>query len=163
TTHTFKRIETYAQASTPSPAGRARGLIGPIRLSCALEDLVDGVPAIARIRAYFARPAASLPRFGPFRADKHLRSIDFIHGAVTRALMSNAPRTACDAQCEGFALHARGGMHARNLEQIRHVLGVVDLVEQIFLLRIDVHAGNEDVFRLDGHARLSPFPIEVNY
>ena len=71
--------------------------------------------------------------------------------AVTRALVDDRPRAASDAKFEGLAFDARGIMNPRNLQKIWYVLGVVDLVEESFLVRVYVHACDEDIFRVDGH------------
>src|SRR5207249_1296703 len=58
---------------------------------------------------------------------------------------------AANAHGKGFALGAGDGLHTGHLEQIRYVLGVVDLIEEILLVRIHVHARDEEVFRVNGH------------
>src|SRR6516165_6367524 len=139
-----------------------RGNAGRNVKSATLDHLVERMPAIARVRAHLPGPAAGLPRLCPFRADQHMWTIDLIDGAVTRALVGDAFRLAADAHLEGLSLAALGGMHAWNLEQVRNVLGVVDLVEKLFLVRVHVHACDEDVFRADGHVQLLPRGVRCN-
>jgi hypothetical protein len=37
-------------------------------------------------------------------------------------------------------------MHARHFQEVGDVLGIVDFVEQRFLVGIDIHAGDEQIF-----------------
>src|SRR5712692_8371059 len=52
-------------------------------------------------------------------------------------------------------LEARRRDHARHLQDERHVVRVVDLVEDLVLRGLDVHRGAEHVPGLDGHGGLS--------
>jgi len=58
---------------------------------------------------------------------------------------------AADAHRKRFAFHARHRLRTRHLHEIRHMLGVVDFVEQSLLVGIDVHARDEQISGLDRH------------
>src|SRR6266571_5425148 len=119
-----------------------------------LADLIERVSPIAGVWPDLARPAAQLDRLCPRSADQHVRTIDLVEGAVTRPLVCDLPFLAADAHGEGFALGAGDGLHARHLQKIGDVLGVVDLIEEIFLVRLHVHARDEEICRVDRHAML---------
>src|SRR5712691_276201 len=119
-----------------------------------LADLIECVPPIAGVWPDLAGPAAQLDRLCPRSADQHVRPLDLVEGAVTRPLVRDLLFLAADAHGEGFAFGAGDGLHAGHLEQIGYVLGVVDLIEESLLVRIHVHARDEEVFRVDRHAIL---------
>src|SRR5262249_45943537 len=91
-----------------------------------LKDLVQGGRSIESKWTHLAWPAAGLPRLRPFGTDKDVRTIYFIYGTVTRALVADNLRAAADAQCEGLSLDARGGVHPGHFEKIWHMFIVVD-------------------------------------
>src|SRR5262249_56157219 len=91
--------------------------------------------------------------FCAVRTEKDVGTIYFINGAVTAALVDDSPRAAADAQCEGLSLYARGGVHPGHFEKIWHVLSIVDLIEEGFLVRSHVHTYYEAIFRVAGHLR----------
>jgi hypothetical protein len=72
---------------------------------------------------------------------------------MARALVRNFLFLAADADRKRLALEPGDSMHARHFEEIGHVLGIVDFVEQSFLVGIDIHAGDEQIFRFDRHRR----------
>src|SRR5262249_205402 len=119
----------------------------------ALKDLVEGVRSIASIWTHLAWPATGLPRLFPLGTDKGVRTIYFIYGTVTGALVDDSLRAAADLQREGLSFDARSGVHPGQFEKIWHVLSVVDLIEESFLIRIHVHACYEEIFRVDGHLK----------
>lgn len=88
------------------------------------------MPPIAGVRTYLAGPAADFGSLRPFAAYQNVRTVDFIEGAIPRAVLRDALFFAADIQNERFTLHARRSMHARHLQEIGYVLGVVDLVEE---------------------------------
>src|SRR5262249_33796778 len=61
-----------------------------------LKDLVQDVAAIVSVGTHLACPAAGLARLCPFGTDKDLRTIYFIYGTVTRALVADNLRAAAD-------------------------------------------------------------------
>jgi hypothetical protein len=85
-----------------------------------------------------AWPATGLPRLRPFGTDKDVRTIYFIYGTVTRAIVDDSLRAAADLQREGLSFDARSGVHPGHFEKIWHVLSVADLIEESFLVRIHV-------------------------
>ena len=103
-----------------------------------LKDLVQGVRWIASIWTHMAWPATGLPRLRPFGTDKDVRTIYFIYGTVTRAIVDDSLRAAADLQREGLSFDARSGVHPGHFEKIWHVLSVADLIEESFLVRIHV-------------------------
>ena len=58
---------------------------------------------------------------------------------------------APDIDARRFGAQPRDRAHAGHLQQVRHVLAVVHLVEERLLLRRHVHAGDEHVSRRDRH------------
>ena len=70
---------------------------------------------------------------------------------LTRAIVDDSLRAAADLQREGLSFDARSGVHPGHFEKIWHVLSVVDLIEESFLVWIHVHACYEEIFRVDGH------------
>src|SRR5262249_46846471 len=101
-----------------------------------------------------ARPAALLDRLGPCCTDQHVRPINLVEGTVPRPRVRDLLHYAADAHGEGFALDAGDSVYAGHREQIGDVFGVVDLIEELLLVRIHIHTRNEEGFRGDGHAFL---------
>ena len=79
------------------------------------------------------RPASAC--LGPLGAEQHLRAVDLVDGACSAGRRAASSLHAADAQGERLARHARGAVHTRNLQDVGHVLGVVDLVEERLLVR----------------------------
>ena len=57
--------------------------------------------------------------------------------------MRDRPFFATNAHDERLALHARDGVHARHLQEIGHVFGVLDLVKERLLIGFYIHRGYE--------------------
>src|SRR4029453_7874567 len=119
-----------------------------------LADLIECVLPIAGVGPDLTRPAAQFDGLGPRRTDQHVWPLDLVEGAIPRPRVYDLLLGAADAYCEGFALDAGDGVYARHLEQIGDVLGVVDLIEESLLVRIHVHACDEEIFRGDRHTLL---------
>ena len=82
------------------------------------KDLVQGVRSIASIWTHMAWPATGLPRLRPFGTDKDVRTIYFIYGTVTRAIVDDSLRAAAaDLQREGLSYDARGTLHPGQFEK----------------------------------------------
>ena len=112
------------------------------------------MPPLAGVGSDLAQPVAQCDRLGPLRAAQHVRSIDLVEGAVPRSLMRDLVLRAADAHRKGGVLHAGDGPHPRDLEQSGAVLGVVDLIEERFLVCIHVHTRDKEVLRGDRQAIL---------
>ena len=76
-----------------------------------LKDLVQGVRSIASIWTHMAWPATGLPRLRPFGTDKDVRTIYFIYGTVTRAIVDDAALYTLREM-----LAARAGEAAKGIE-----------------------------------------------
>src|SRR5262245_59033382 len=133
------------------PRSRTPELVHSCR---SLADLIECVLPITGIGPDLARPAAQFDGLGPRWADQHVRPLDLVEGAIPRPRVCYLLLGAADAHGKGFTLDAGDGVYARHLEQIGDVLGVVDLIEESLLVRIHVHACDEEIFRGDRHTRL---------
>ena len=80
-----------------------------------------------------------------------MRPVDLVDRRVARAFVRDFSHFAADAHGERLAFETRHRMHARHFEEIGHVLGIVDFVEQRFLVGIDIHAGDKQIFGFDRH------------
>jgi hypothetical protein len=58
---------------------------------------------------------------------------------------------AADAYDERLTLHARDGVHARYLQEIGDVFGVVYLVKERLLIGVHIHGGDEYIFGFERH------------
>src|ERR1051326_2327576 len=94
---------------------------------------------VRSVWAHFARPASALNGFGPLRALEDLRIVDLVDRRVNWARRRQLAHTPSDGEARGLALHAGDATDPGHLQQIRHVLGVVDFVEQRLYLRGYVH------------------------
>ena len=111
----------------------------------ALAQPVERVPPITGEWPDLGSPTPRFDSLRPFAAHQHLRIVDLVDGAIARPVVRDALFLAADADREGLSLKARDGMDARDLQEVRHVLGVVDLVEERIFVRIDIHAGDEHI------------------
>src|SRR5262249_93763 len=91
---TAARLPPHAGVSFNQPVAEADVL----RPSPLLKDLVQGVRSIASIWTHLAWPATGLPRLCPFGTDKDVRTIYFIYGTVTRALVDADAALRVDRQ-----------------------------------------------------------------
>ena len=62
---------------------------------------------------------------------------------MARTIMRDHPFFATNAHDERLTLHARDGVHARHLQEIGDVFGVVDLVKDRLLIGVHIHRGDE--------------------
>src|SRR5262245_43463088 len=132
---------------------------GERKLFWQLPYPVHRVPPVAGEGPNLRRPAAGFDRLGPLRARKHMRAVDLVDRGMARTLVRNFLFFAADAHRERLALKPGDRMHARHFEEIGHVLGIVDFVEQSFLVGIDIHAGDEQVSGFDRHRRPSALAV----
>src|SRR5882724_3076838 len=123
----------------------------------AAEAAVEDMPPVLGVLTHLARPAPLLHRARPRVGHQDLGALYLVEGPVARLVLDHdALALAADRQRELFRLEARHRDHARHLEEIGHVLGVVHLVEEGFLGGLHVHGRAEDVPALDGHQRAPP-------
>src|SRR5215472_4373996 len=117
--------------------------------------LIECMLSVAGVGTHLARPATQLRLLCPLGTEQHLGTVDLEDGSVAGTLVLLLGHDAADAHGERFAHEARGTAHAGNLENVGHVLAVVDLIEQRLLVRIHVHAHDKQVFRAGRHAASS--------
>src|SRR5690349_7233912 len=104
------------------------------------------------MRTHLRRPPPLLHRLGPRLAGEHLRALDLIESAVLWGVLDDDRlELPADRHRERLQLVAGDRHDAGHGQEARHVLAVVDLVEEPLLGRIDVHGGAEEVAGLDGH------------
>ena len=120
--------------AVPRPADR-RGLLNP----------EEHMLPVRGVRAHFARPPAALNGFGPLRALQDLRIVNLVDRRVNRAAAGQLADTASDSEARGLALHAGDATDSGHLQQIRHVLGVVNFVEQRLCLGRHIHRGDKHI------------------
>ena len=111
--------------------------------------------AVLRVRADLRGPAAFLHGLAPRGRTHHVGTLDLVERGIAR-LVGDIDRLqlAADRHPERLALEARHRDEPGHLDEARHVLLVVDLVEQRFLRRLDVHGGDEEVAALERHGRI---------
>src|SRR5215472_13490056 len=85
---------------------------------------------VRSVRAHFAWPSSALDGFGPLRALEDLRVVDLVDCRINRARCGQLAHTASDGEARCLALHAGDAPDPGHLQQIWHVFGVVDFVEQ---------------------------------
>src|SRR5215471_1692538 len=96
----------------PTQTNRCRANVPPAVAVPDANDLVQGVRSIASIWTHIAWPATGLPRLCPFGTDRDVRTIYFLYGTVTRAIVDDSLRAdAADLQREGLSYDARGTLH----------------------------------------------------
>jgi hypothetical protein len=95
-----------------------------------VSQLVERMPAVARKGPHLTGPASRFDSFRPFAAHQNMRTVNLIECAMAPTLLRDWLFYAADAHDERFTFHARDGVQARHLQKIRHVLSVVDLVEE---------------------------------
>src|SRR5579883_851184 len=121
----------------------------------ASDDLPHDVAAIEGVGANFLGPAALFPGFRPFLAEQDIGAVELVHRDVVRhARAVERLALAPDVEGGGLGLHPGDRADTRHLAEQRHVLLVVDLVEQGFLVLLDVHADDEQVLLGDRHVVL---------
>jgi hypothetical protein len=101
---------------------------------------------VAGERPHLRRPAAGLDRLGPFRTGEDVWAVDLVDRGMARAFVRNLSLLPADAHGKRLALGPCHRMHARHFEKIGDVLGIIDFMEQRFLVWVDIHAGDEQVF-----------------
>src|SRR5215472_10287578 len=116
------------------------------------EPLVEHVTAVLRVRPYLAGPASLVHGAGPCGAHQHLGTLHLVERAVRRLVLDDDRATlAADDHGERLALEPRDRDDAGYLQQERHVLAVVDLVEEGLFAGLDVHRRAEEIPALDRH------------
>src|SRR5262245_312896 len=153
------RLQKSAAAATrarPSPLPSPRRGEGEGAGSAA-EAAVEDMPPVLGVLAHLAGPAPLLDGAGPRVRDQHLGALDLVERLIAGLVLDDdALLLAADRQRELLRLEARHGDHAGHREEVGHVLGVVDLVEERLLGGLHVHGGAEEIAGLDGHQRAPP-------
>src|SRR5215831_7947527 len=141
-------------STSPSPDG-ARGSWSASLTRCpgrSRDPAVDHVAAIGGVGANVLGPAPFLHRLRPRVTGEHGGALDLVERVVGGlALDHDRLALPADYHCHRLALEARDRDDAGYLEQRRHVLGVVDLVEDRVLVRANAHGGAEEVAGLHRH------------
>src|SRR5665811_1431429 len=112
------------------------------------------MPPVAGERPHLTGPASRFDSLRPFAAHQNVRTVDLIECTMARAILRDPFFLAADAHDERLTLHAHDCVHARHLQEIGHVLSVVDLIKECLLCRVHIHAGDEKIFGLDRHQTL---------
>src|SRR6266540_7030939 len=123
----------------------------------ALYPLEHHVAAVPGVRPHLARPAPLIHRLGPGRAEEHLGTLNLVERAVPGLILDHhgAALPAHD-HGHGPALEARDGDDTGHRQEQRHVLLVVDLIEERLLLGLHVHGRAEEIPGLDRHGQILP-------
>src|SRR6266851_5918930 len=152
-----RRCCTSTWASSPSTSTSRAGCAEADPRCRSGQAAVERVLAVARVRPHLRRPPPLLHRLRPRLADQHVRALDLVEGAILwRVLDHDRLELPADAHGERLQLVARDRHHPRDGQQARHVLPVVDLVEEALLRGVDVHGGAEEIAGVDGHG-VAPF------
>src|SRR5216683_1774087 len=152
-----RRCCTSTWASSPSTSTSRAGCADADPRCRSGQAAVERVLAVARVRPHLRRPPPLLHRLRPRLADQHVRALDLVEGAILwRVLDHDRLELPADAHGERLQLVARDRHHPRDGQQARHVLPVVDLVEEALLRGVDVHGGAEEIAGVDGHG-VAPF------
>src|SRR6185369_9459009 len=123
--------------------------------------LAQGMAAVLCIRPHLPGPAADLDRLRARTAGEHFGALQLVDRTeFGLVLEDDALDLAADGQLERLQREAVHREAARHLQQLWHVLGVVDLVEQRFLVGINVHRRGEQELRLRMHGDL-PFDLRI--
>src|SRR5882724_13407773 len=145
-------------STSPSPDGaggwcnssltpRARRRLG--------DAAVDHVATIRGVGTDVLGPAPVFDRLRPRVAGEDGRALDLVERVVGGlALDHDRLSLAPDHHRHRLALEARDRDDAGDPEQGRHVLRVVDLVEESVFVRSDAHGRAEEIAGLDRHANL---------
>src|SRR5689334_11988352 len=151
------KTKSWSRLREPMRAETALALTGtapplPLRAHLHSNDLAHDMAAVRGEGPNLARPAAFFHGFRPFLAEQHVRTVDLVECHVVGLAAAVKYLTlAIDREGGRLGLHATDRTHARHFQQQRHVLGVIDLVEQRFLFLRHVHADHEQIFRGNRH------------
>src|SRR5262249_53126684 len=108
----------------------------------AAEAAVEDMPPILGVLAYLAGPAPLLDGARPRVRHQDLGALDLVERPIAGLVLDDdALLLTADRQRELLRLEARHRDHAGHLEEVGHVLGVVDLVEERLLGGVDIHGG----------------------
>src|SRR5262249_37518348 len=133
-------------STSPSPDGAGGSWSSSLtRQPGRLRDpAIDHVTAIGGVGTDVLGPASFLDRLRPRVAGEHGGVLDLVE-RVVGGLVLDHDRLAltADHHRHRLALEARDRDDAGHLEQRRHVLGIVDLVEDGVLVRTNAHGGAE--------------------
>jgi hypothetical protein len=116
-----------------------------------LTYLVERMPPVACEWSHLGGPASRFDSFSPFTTHQDVRTIDFVDCGMARTIMRDHSFFAADAYDERLTLHARDGVHARYLQEIGDVFGVVYLVKERLLIGVHIHGGDEYIFGFERH------------
>src|SRR5436305_9458457 len=100
---------------------------------------------VARKWPHLPGPAPAFDRFRPGGADQYIRAPKLVEGVIARRVGLDPAHLSAHRHRQLDALVARDRQHAGHAAEAGYVLAVVDLVEELLLRRIDVHAGQEQV------------------
>src|SRR6266536_130861 len=119
------------------------------------DPLEHHVAAVLGVRPHLSRPPPLIHHLGPGGAQEHLGAVELVERVVAGLVLDHdrAPLTAQD-HGHRLPLEARGGDDARHGQDQRHVLLVVDLVEERLLLGLHVHGRAEEIPGLDRHGEI---------
>src|SRR6476619_6710179 len=109
------------------------------------------MPPIAGEWPHLTGPTPRFGSFRPFLAHQDMRTVDLIERAIMWAVLCNALFFAANAHDKRLTLHTRRRMHARHLQEIGHMFGVVDVVKERLLIGIYIHRDDKQISGFDRH------------
>src|ERR1700730_18016778 len=116
-----------------------------------LTYLVKRMSPIAGEWPHLTGPAPRFGSFRPFLAHQNMRTVDLIECTIMCAILCDAVFDAANAQDKLLTLHTRRRMHARHVQEIGHMFGVVDLVKERLLIGIYIHGDDKQISGFDRH------------
>src|SRR2546425_7723456 len=127
------------------------------------EAPVEHMPAVLGVGPHLARPAPLIDRVRPALAGEERGAVELVERVVP-GLVVEGDRLplAADDHRQLLPLEAGDGDDAGHGQQEWHVLLVVDVVEELLLGGLDVHAGREQIGAQDRHGFAPPGSVVVS-